>query len=106
MVRFRSSNSNQNLKTVINGFELHEGGNISIGDLEKPRIEAETSSMSFRMTQEIETQLLGFTDIGDDRVPNYFGLIEYLEKGELRYGRLNKLDANKESNLKIQNSRL
>ncbi len=105
-IRFRSSNANQNLKTIFNGIELHEGGNITIGDIENPLIEAEIPSLSFKMTQEIEDTLTGFTEIDGELVPNFFGLIEYLEKGDLRYGRLTKLDGDKESNLIMQKARL
>ena len=105
-IRFASSNANQNLRTIISGFELHEGGNITISDIEKPRIEATTSNLTFKMTQEIEDTLLGFTEIDGELVPNYFGLIEYLEKGDLRYGRLTKLNGEDESKLIMQKARL
>lgn len=105
-IRFASSNSNNNLRTVIGGFELHEGGNITISDIEKSRIEASKTNLNFRMTQEIEDTLLDFTEVDGEPVPNYFGLIEYLEKGDLRYGRLTKLDGDSESKLTIQKARL
>ncbi len=105
-IRFASSNANQNLRTIIGGVELHEGGNITIDDIENPRIEAEIPSVTFKMTQKIEDTLTGFTEIDGELVPNFFGLIEYLEKGDLRYGRLTKLDGDKESKLIMQKARL
>lgn len=105
-IRFASSNSNNNLRTIIGGFELHEGGNITVGDIEKPRIEAAITNLNFKMTQEIEDTLLDFTEVNGEKIPNYFGLIEYLEKGDLRYGRLTKLDGDSEIKLTIQKARL
>ncbi len=105
-VRFNSSNSNQNLKTVIAGFLIDEGGTLTVSDLPNSLIEPEKTTMTFKITQAIEDQLLGHTKIGNDLVPNYFGLIEYLENGEKRYGRINKLSTDDESKLEIQNARI
>jgi hypothetical protein len=105
-VRFSSSNANENLKTIFNGVTLSENGNITVGDIEKPRVEANKTILTFKMTQAIENQLQGFTEINNILVPNYFGLIEYEENGETMYGRLNKLDSKDESKLIMQNARL
>lgn len=108
-VRFNSSNSNQNLITTIGGITLYEGGefaNVKVSDLGKPRVEATTVEMTFKITQEIEDQLQGYTDVDGDKVPNFFGLIEYEYGGQKRYGRLVKLDADEESKLKIIKARL
>lgn len=105
-VRFSSSNANENLKTTYNGLELSEKGSILVGDIETPRIEANKTTLTFKMTQEIENQLQGYTKIGDKYIPNYFGLIEYTEKGEVLYGRLSKLDSKNDSKLVMQNARL
>ncbi len=106
-IRFASSNSNQNMITQRTGeIELAESGNIVINAIEKPRIEATISNLNFRMTQEIEDTLLDFTEVNGEKVPNYFGLIQYTENGDLRYGRLSKLDGDSESELTTQKARL
>ena len=105
-IRFNSSNANQNLKTVIGGFELAENGSILISNIEKPRVEAEKTNFTFKMTQAIEDTLAGFTEVNGILVPNIFGLIEYPEKGELRYGRLTKVEGDEESKMSLQNARL
>lgn len=105
-IRFDSSNANQNLKTIIGGVELHEGGNISISDIPKPKVEPMKINLSFKMTTDIKNRFSGFTKINGKFTPNYFGLIEYLEKGELKYGRLIKLDAEKEGDLTMIKARL
>jgi len=105
-IRFNSSNSNQNLKTVIGGFELSEDGSILIKDIEKPRIEATKTTFSFRITQRIENILTSSTKINGIDVPNYFGLIKYLEKGEESYGRLVKLESSQDSKITLIKARL
>lgn len=105
-IRFNSSNANQNLTTKMNGLELQEKGSIFIKDFTKPRVEAEKITLTFRMTQEIENQLLGFTKVDGEFVPNYFGLVEYEETGKKKYGRLVKLDSDDQSTLTLINARL
>jgi len=105
-ITFGSSNANENLTTVINGVSLSENGQITVGDLEKPRIEATTKTLTFKMTQEIQDVLDGNTKIGDDYVPNVFGLIEFDEKGEKVYGRLTKLENKDEAKLELIKARL
>jgi hypothetical protein len=109
-IRFDSSNSNQNLKTIFNGLTLHEGGSVLVDDLEKPRIEPMEVEVTFHMTQAIEDQIRSTTRvlINDvyEEIPNYFGLFEYIEGGNLKYGRLVKLDASDEGKLTLINVRL
>jgi len=105
-VRFNSSNANQNLKTVKDGLQLHEAGSVKVREMEKPRVEPEKTTFSFKMTQEIEDMFNGITNINLKNVPNYFGLIEYSEKGEKRYGRIVKLSGNEKSKLEIINAKL
>lgn len=106
-IRFASSNANQNMITQRTGeIELPESGNITIEDIEKPRIEAKKINLTFKMTQAIEDQILDFTKINGELVPNYFGLIEFTEDNELVYGRLTKLDGDEESKLIMQKARL
>lgn len=108
-VRFNSSNANQNLTTTKGGLTLYEGGSnseILVKDLGKPRVEATRVELSFKITQAIEKQLNATTSVNGEEIPNYFGLIEYTEKGEKRYGRLIKLEADEESKLTIQKARL
>lgn len=105
-IRFASSNSNQNLITEKDGFELKEDGKVMIANLGTPKVEATMSTLSFRMTQELEDKFLGFTKIGNNQIPNYFGLIEYKDKGIKRYGRLVKLESSDKSKLTMINARV
>jgi len=105
-ITFSSSNANQNMITIKDGFSLAESGNLTISDIPKPRIEAKKTSFTFKMTQELENKFAGFTDVNGDLVPNFFGLIEYLEKGEKRYGRLVKLESSDEAKITLINARL
>lgn len=105
LLRFASSNSNMNLRTTL-GVTLHEGGSLRIGDMEKPRVEATLTTLKFKMDQLKENMFLGRTKVGNLLIPNYFGLIEYEEKGIKKYGRLVKLDADEESKLTLINAKL
>ena len=58
------------------------------------------------MSQLIETRLLGFTKINNLFVPNYFGLVKYIEKSEEKYGRLIKLDTKDEAKITLIKARL
>ena len=105
-INFSSSNSNQNLITISNGVTLKENGSLLIENLPKPRVEAEMIDFTFKMTQEIEDKLLGFRSVNGVLVPNYFGLIKYIEKGEEKYGRLTKLDSSDEAKVNLIKARL
>ena len=106
-IRFKASNANQNLKTKLKGKELlSENGSIQIKDIENPRIQAEKTMATFKNTQDIENQFLGFTMVNGKAVPNYFGLIEYKEKGKLSYGRIVKLDNDEKAKLTMINVRI
>jgi len=105
-INFSSSNSNQNLITVSSGITLKENGSLLIENIPKPKVEAEMIDFTFKMTQEIEDRLLSFTKFGNDLVPNYFGLIKYIEKGEDKYGRLVKLDSSDEAKISLIKARL
>ena len=105
-INFSSSNSNQNLITISNGVTLKENASLLIENLPKPRVEAEMIDFTFKMTQEIEDKLLGFRSVNGVLVPNYFGLIKYIEKGEEKYGRLTKLDSSDEAKVNLIKARL
>jgi len=79
---------------------------LLIENLPKPRVEAEMIDFTFKMTQEIEDKLLGFRSVNGVLVPNYFGLIKYIEKGEEKYGRLTKLDSSDEAKVNLIKARL
>ncbi|MFK7949531.1 MAG: hypothetical protein AB8G11_18205 [Saprospiraceae bacterium] len=105
-INFNSSNANQNLITLSNGVELKENSFLAIKDLEKPRVEPEKISFTFKMTQDIEDKLLSFKRVNNLSVPNYFGLIKYLNKGEEQYGRLIKIESSDETKITIIKARL
>lgn len=105
-IRFGSSNANMRLKTVMNGIELEENGEIRIGDIETARVEAAMTEVTFRMNQIIENMFSGFTKVDGRLVPNYFGLIEYKVNGQKRYGRLVKLQTRDESKLMMINAKM
>lgn len=110
VVRFNSSNANQNLITrrVIRDidFVIEEKGWVRIRNLEHPRIEPTETEVTFKMTPDIEDQFFGFKVINGRAVPNYFGLIQYIEKGQKKYGRLVKLSTKNESKLTMINAKL
>lgn len=103
---FSSSNANQNLSTKSNGYELKESEGVLVGDLPKARVEAEKISFTFKMTQLIENELLGNTKVNGLLVPNYFGLIKYKDNGDIRYGRLIKLETKDEAKMTVIKARI
>lgn len=105
-IRFSSSNANQNLITEYKGRVLSENGGVLIKDMPKARIEATEVSFSFEMTQGIERLFKGFTEINNKYIHNYFGLIEYLENGEKKYGRLVSLEISDEASVTLIKARL
>ena len=105
-IRFSSSNSNQNLITKQNGIEIKENTLVVVEDIPKAKVEAEKINFTFKMSQLIETRLLGFTKINNLFVPNYFGLVKYIEKSEEKYGRLIKLDTKDEAKITLIKARL
>lgn len=100
-INFNSSNANQNLTTIKNNFELKESGSLTIKDTLNPRVEATKINLSFKMTQKLEKLFNGFTVVKNDKIPNYFGLIEYEEKGKKKYGRLVKLESSEKATLTL-----
>lgn len=100
-ITFSSSNSNQNLITVKDGIELKESGSIKIGDIDNHRVKATRKTLSFKMTQEIQKQLDGFTTVQGVRVPNYYGLVRFLENNTFVYGRIIKTDNKEKGTLEI-----
>jgi hypothetical protein len=105
-IRFNSSNANQNLITEKDGFILSENGSITISDIPQARVEATKINFTFKMTQEIDNMFKGFETINNLQVPNYFGLVEYLENGIKKYGRLVKLESSEEAKITLIKARL
>lgn len=105
-ITFGSSNANQNLTTVKDGVTLKESGSLTIKNLENPRVEATMVELTFKNTQEIENMFKGTTNVNGVEVPNYFGLIEYIENGKRKYGRLVTLDNSEESKLTLIKARI
>ena len=58
------------------------------------------------MTQKIDEMFKGSTDVNGKSVLNYFGLIEYIEGGIKKYGRLVKLESSEEANITLIKARL
>ena len=105
-ITFNSSNSNQNLVTQNNGIILSESGILTISSLPSARVEATKINFTFKMTQTIDKMFKGQTDINGKDVLNYFGLIEYIERGIKKYGRLVKLESSEEANITLIKARL
>ena len=104
-IRFSSSNSNRNLiteKEVV----LSNNAPMIIRDFENPRVTATKTTVTLRMTQEIEKQFLGYKLVDGKNVSNMFGIISYKYKGEERYGRIIKLDNDEKSKLTMINVRI
>lgn len=105
-ITFNSSNSNQNLVTQDNGRVLAESGSLTISSLPLARVEATKINFTFKMTQTIDKMFKGQTDVNEKSVLNYFGLIEYIEGGIKKYGRLVKLESSEEANITLIKARL
>ena len=105
-ITFNSSNSNQNLVTQHNGRVLSESGSLTISSLPLARVEATKINFTFKMTQKIDEMFKGSTDVNGKSVLNYFGLIEYIEGGIKKYGRLVKLESSEEANITLIKARL
>jgi hypothetical protein len=105
-ITFNSSNSNQNLVTQNNGIVLSESGSLTISSLPLARVEATKINFTFKMTQTIDNMFKGQTDVNGKNVLNYFGLIEYIERGIKKYGRLVKLESSEEANITLIKARL
>ena len=104
-IRFSSSNSNRNLVTK-KAVVLDNSVPMLIKDFENPRVTATKTTVTLRMTQEIEKQFLGYTMVNGKRVRNVFGIISYSYKGQERYGRIIKLDNDEKSKLTMINVRI
>ena len=105
-ITFNSSNSNQNLVTQDNGRVLAESGSLTISSLPLARVEATKINFTFKMTQTIDKMFKGQTDVNGKSVLNYFGLIEYIEGGIKKYGRLVKLESSEEAKITLIKARL
>ena len=105
-IRFNSSNANQNLITEKNGLVLSESGSIKISDIPKARVEATMINFNFNMNQSIENMFKGTTKIEGVNIKNYFGLIEYIERGVKKYGRLVTLESSDEAKITLIKARL
>ena len=105
-IRFNSSNANQNLITQYNGVSLAESGSLTIGSLPQARVEATIINFTFKMNQKIDNMFKGRTEVKGKDVLNYFGLIEYIERGIKKYGRLVKLESSDEAKITLIKARL
>lgn len=77
-VRYGSSTANTNLKTKLLGMEEYaENGNIINSELEKARYIAEYVEFEHELDFDILQKIEGFTIVGNDRVYNIYGLIEF-----------------------------
>ena len=104
-IKFNSSNANQNLITQNAGTILSESGSILIKDIAPARVEATKIDFTFKMTQALEDKFKGKTLIGGVETPNYFGLIQYKEKGKNAYGRLVSLESSDEAKITLIKAR-
>ena len=99
LIRFAGSNANQNLITFPEeNFTLKESGEIIIHKLPKQRIKADIVTMTVKVTPEIRKQLEGVNENG---VKNVFGLVEYVEDGVKKYGRIVKINPGESSKLEL-----
>lgn len=100
-ITFISSNSNQNLVTTKDNFQLKESGTIKVADIDNHRVEATRKTLSFKMTQQIQNQLDGFTMVEGIKIPNYYGLVRFLENNTFVYGRIIKTNNKEKGTLEI-----
>lgn len=102
---FKSSNCNSNLITFVNGRELRERGDYKVSNLEPPLIVPRKIILEFNITDEIMTMLEGGTEIEIDgnfvEIPNIFGQIRAVYRGEEYYGRLLEVKTGDESSVQL-----
>ena len=86
-VIFASSIGNSTLITKKNGVEIIENGSILNNELNKEAFVPMLKKFNHKVSFEVLEQLKGTTNINGREVSNLFGLVEYVEKGEVKYGR-------------------
>ncbi len=95
-IRWISSDCNSSLITKKAGEdEIDEQGLINHSRLDNPTVIPIIDEFELEVTIDIERQLTGTTLIDGEEVPNWFGLIAYQKEGRVSYGRLVKVDTNK-----------
>ena len=92
--------------TQYNGVTLAESGSLTIESLPQARVEATIINFTFKMNQKIDKMFKGRTEVKGKDVLNYFGLIEYIEGGIKKYGRLVKLESSDEAKITLIKARL
>ena len=95
-LRYASSKANSNLKTKLKGKnEYAENGNFINSELDRARYVPEYVEFEHVVDFEIMKQIEGFTIVGDKKINNVYGLIEYTnEKNEIEKGWLMNLKPN------------
>ena len=92
-VYFESSNCNSRfISKKVDEIEIKEDGPIPHYLFEAPRIKPFSVSLTLKVTQEIEDNILG----SQSGVDNWFGLVAVKIRDTIQYFRLYKTDANKE----------
>jgi hypothetical protein len=102
-VRYGSSSANSQLKTkLIGGNEYSENGNIINSELQNARFVTEWVEFEHECTFEIMKAVQGTTIIQGKEIPNFYGLVEYInERGNKERGFLFSLKPNGKGSWKV-----
>lgn len=95
-VRYSSAKANSELTTKLkNGIEYAENGTIINSQLKKPKYKSEFLEFEHVVTTEIMQKIEGFHLVNNKRVPNLYGLFEFIdEDGNTTRGYLINLKPN------------
>jgi hypothetical protein len=99
LVRYGSSTANSNLRTKLIGRPAYkENEDVINNELGKPRFKPEMIEFEHPVNFEILKMIEGFTIINGERVPNLYGLIEFIneENGNIERGYFMNLKPNNE----------
>lgn len=84
-VRYGSSTANSSLKTKMEGRpEYAENGNIVNSELERARFVPQFVEFEHDVTNEMMRQIEGSTMVQGRKVPNVYGLIEFIDENSTR----------------------
>ena len=84
-IRYGSSTANSALKTKLYGKnEYSENGNIINDELDKSRFIPEWVEFEHEVTFEISKKLEGNTVIGGKTIPNFYGLVEFINEYNIK----------------------
>lgn len=100
-LKFNSSNSNANMSTKVNGLTIYENGSVEIQNLDQPYIEPLLYSLNVKLSRKILDALEGSTEIDGKFISNYFGLVKFVYRTKIYYGRLIKIETDEQTKIDL-----